>query len=422
MAPSTRRWSADSVSFITCRISTAPSTATGVGPADETARMAASPGLMIALNSSTPNMPRFETVNVLPVRSSTDAVPSRAAAASAAARSWICSTVSRSASRMTGTTSPVGTDTAMPRWTRLRDHTDTPSVRELTSGNSASVSAVAASTKIRHREAGARGLELGPEREQPRDVDGDRDREVGCARPALGQALGDDPAYPGHRAGGLLAGRLGRSDGCRRHCGPGRDRVLHVALDDPAVGPGARDRPGIDAALRREPARAGADRQPGARAGAAVDGPAGAGVVAAGVGAAGASGAAAGTGVARGAAATGSVAAASAGASGTASPASPTQAQMLLTGTDSPAWTTILSRTPSSKASTSMTDLSVSISNRTSPRWTGSPSFLCHSTTEHSSVIWPGLRHEDRVSHGAGPSRRCQQVMAGAAGGVRAAP
>ena len=91
--------------------------------------------------------------------------------------------------------------------------------------------------------------------------------------------------------------------------------------------------------------------------------------------------------------------------SGIASPTSPTQAQTVLTGTDSPAWTRILSRTPSSNASTSITDLSVSISNRTSPRRTGSPSFLCHSTTDALFGHLARLRHEDRVSHVVRPSR-----------------
>ena len=51
----------------------------------------------------------------------------------------------------------------------------------------------------------------------------------------------------------------------------------------------------------------------------------------------------------------------------------------------------IRSRTPSSNASTSIVDLSVSISKRTSPFATGSPSFLCQAMTVHSSVIWPGF-------------------------------
>ena len=57
----------------------------------------------------------------------------------------------------------------------------------------------------------------------------------------------------------------------------------------------------------------------------------------------------------------------SAGPRGTSSPAWPTHATTALTGAVAPSATTMASRTPSSNASTSMIDLSVSISNRTSP-------------------------------------------------------
>ena len=79
------------------------------------------------------------------------------------------------------------------------------------------------------------------------------------------------------------------------------------------------------------------------------------------------------------------------GVSGIASPGWPTQAQTWFTGTVSPSWATIRSRTPSSKASTSIADLSVSISNSTSPLATWSPSRLCQAMTVHSSVICPGF-------------------------------
>ena len=86
-------------------------------------------------------------MKVLPVMRSGESVPSRAAEARATARSCNSSMPSRSASRMTGTTSPPGSETARPRWIRRLRHTDTPSVREFTSGRSTRLLAVAARTK-----------------------------------------------------------------------------------------------------------------------------------------------------------------------------------------------------------------------------------------------------------------------------------
>jgi hypothetical protein len=54
------------VSFIIWRTASPSPMATAAGMTLETARTADSPGLMIALNSSTLNIPRFEMVNVLP--------------------------------------------------------------------------------------------------------------------------------------------------------------------------------------------------------------------------------------------------------------------------------------------------------------------------------------------------------------------
>ena len=48
---------------------------------------------------------------------------------------------------MTGTTSPSGSDTARPRSTRRRGQTETPSVRELTVGNSTRLWATAETMK-----------------------------------------------------------------------------------------------------------------------------------------------------------------------------------------------------------------------------------------------------------------------------------
>ncbi len=112
------------------------------------------------------------------------------------------------------------------------------------------------------------------------------------------------------------------------------------------------------------------------------------------------------SGAAAGAEATGAGAAGAGGggASGIASPASPTHAHTELTGTVSPSWTTRARRTPSSKDSTSMALLSVSISNRMSPLWTGSPTCLCQVVRTHSSVIWPGFGIRIGMSHRSVPS------------------
>ena len=122
-----------------------------------------------------------------------------------------------------------------------------------------------------------------------------------------------------------------------------------------------------------------------AGAGAAVPGAAAVAVIVAGA----AAGAATGAAAADGSGAAG-VAAAVTG-SGIVSPGSPTYAQTVFTGIVAPTSAMIRRRTPSSNASTSMVDLSVSISKRMSPLLTGSPSFLCQAMTVHSSVIWPGF-------------------------------
>ena len=64
------------------RTTTWPSTATGVSSTPPTARMPASGGLMIAVNSWIPNMPRLDTEKVAPVYSSGFSFFSRARPAS----------------------------------------------------------------------------------------------------------------------------------------------------------------------------------------------------------------------------------------------------------------------------------------------------------------------------------------------------
>ena len=386
-----------------------PLSATGVATAAETARIAASPGLMIAVNWSTPNMPRLDTVNVEPERSSGETVPSRAPCASSPARSCSCGTVSACASRITGTTRPPGTLTAIPRCTRSRAQTCVPSVRALTSGNSTSVSAVAARTK-------SVTVRLLP-------------RALSSARRA--RSLVTSAATVTVKCGVLVQDEVRRSAITRRI----RDIILGAA--SPSTGAtwtvlGAEARAeaeaevacGADAAARANPAATAATmsrstiRPPGpvpATSPASIpDCPAARRargeiftspamfVAATGRGEAGATGATGATGAGTAAAGTGAAAAAAgagaatagagaAGASGTASPASPIHPQTEFTGAACPSTTTIARSTPSSNVSTSMALLSVSISNSTSPRCTASPTPLCQATITHSSVICPGL-------------------------------
>src|SRR5664280_1177880 len=70
IAPSTTRWSLDSVSVQTLPGTTAPARTTGSSRMDPTARIAASGGLMMAVNCSMPNIPRLLTVKVPPRNSS----------------------------------------------------------------------------------------------------------------------------------------------------------------------------------------------------------------------------------------------------------------------------------------------------------------------------------------------------------------
>ena len=73
---------------------------------------------MMATNSRTPYMPRFETVNVPPESSGGVTDPSRTRAASARVSAAISRSVLRSASNTVGTTSASCAATATPTFTR----------------------------------------------------------------------------------------------------------------------------------------------------------------------------------------------------------------------------------------------------------------------------------------------------------------
>src|SRR5690606_5374726 len=119
VAPSVARWSTDRVSAIRLPGTTGPSRTTGTSRLAPTARIAASGGLITAENESTPNMPRLLTLNVPPLISCSDSLPSRALPASSRASRPISETLLRSASLTTGTTRPSSTATTTPTLTRL---------------------------------------------------------------------------------------------------------------------------------------------------------------------------------------------------------------------------------------------------------------------------------------------------------------
>src|SRR5205807_839105 len=126
-----------------------PPSTTGTSLMAPTARIAASGGLMIAVNSSTPNMPRLEMENVAPVRSPSAGRPERARSMTCRDSIEIWTRSFMSASCTTGTSRPMPWlgATARPmlmeclRWNLPSAHD------ELTSGNLRSASAQARTRK-----------------------------------------------------------------------------------------------------------------------------------------------------------------------------------------------------------------------------------------------------------------------------------
>src|SRR3954452_2549844 len=118
-APSTARWSKVQVRVTIGRTAVSPPTPSGgtgttrssVAP---TATIAACGGFSTAVKLSTAYMPRFEIVNVPPSRSSARSFASRARPTRSARTPAISVNESRSAPRITGTTSPCGAATARP--------------------------------------------------------------------------------------------------------------------------------------------------------------------------------------------------------------------------------------------------------------------------------------------------------------------
>ena len=97
----------------------------------------------MAVKRSMPNIPMLDTVNVLPGELVRGRPPAPRGIDELDRGIVQVGERSAAASRITGTTNPPGTDTAMPRWTRDRCHRVRPSVRALTSGSSTRVCAAA---------------------------------------------------------------------------------------------------------------------------------------------------------------------------------------------------------------------------------------------------------------------------------------
>ena len=113
--PSTTRWSAERVTFIRRLATMAPSTTAGTVLVPDTAKIAPSPGLIIAAKFSTSAIaPILEMVNVPPEYSLGASFPERAFSASCFTVREMFRTDSASAFLTTGTIKPSGKDTATP--------------------------------------------------------------------------------------------------------------------------------------------------------------------------------------------------------------------------------------------------------------------------------------------------------------------
>src|SRR6266550_4697428 len=169
---------------------TRPSSTTGTSLIAPTARIAASGGLMIAVNSSTPYMPRFEIENVAPLRSPSAGRPDRARSMTWRDSIEIWTRSLMSASWTTGTSRPIPWlgATARPMLTeRLR--LKRPSTHDvLTSGNFRRASA---HEEVGHRDlvgAWHRILELLAHADRLVDARLDGNGELGNRRLGLGHA------------------------------------------------------------------------------------------------------------------------------------------------------------------------------------------------------------------------------------------
>src|SRR5699024_10077943 len=142
-APLSTRWSTVVVIVITVRVVSSPSRITGSSTAAPTARIAASGGLMMAVKSSIPYIPRLLIENVPPVNSSGCSLPDFARSARSRDSRPIWLTLLWSASVITGTISPLSKATAIPMLTAPRRMIESPFQDALTSGWALSMTAQA---------------------------------------------------------------------------------------------------------------------------------------------------------------------------------------------------------------------------------------------------------------------------------------
>src|SRR5690606_22689346 len=117
--PSVTRWSKDRHTFIIERMPMASPTTTGRRTMASIVMMAAWGGLMIGYDATEPKAPVLLTVMVAPCTSSRVSLPARARPTRSAKVRAIPAMLRRSASRMTGTTSPSSSPTATPMWIRF---------------------------------------------------------------------------------------------------------------------------------------------------------------------------------------------------------------------------------------------------------------------------------------------------------------
>src|SRR5437867_2242885 len=126
IAPSITRWSQESVSAILHPTPSPASATTGIRRTDPTARIAPSGGLMIAENSATSYIPRFEIENVAPESSGARSFRTRARSARSRASTAIWASDFAWQSRSTGVMSPSSSATAMPMCARCQTRIDSP--------------------------------------------------------------------------------------------------------------------------------------------------------------------------------------------------------------------------------------------------------------------------------------------------------
>src|SRR5713226_334634 len=368
-----------------------PASTTGTSLIVPTARIPASGGLMMATNSSTPNMPRFEIEKVAPLRSPSAGRPERARSMTWRDSMEIWTRSLRSASCTTGTSSPMPVEGATARPMLIRRlRWNLPSTHdELTSGNFLNASAQARTRKsviVTFSAPGTeslscwRRLTARSTRASTVTVNSGivdfasamRRAMVACMRVGSTTSTSGPAGRGVEGAGALVGAALPAAAACTSSFTMRPSGPLPVTL------------------ARLTPSSAASRLASGeARTSTASTAPFPSWVDGAGCAAAGGRGAGASEGAAFGFSALAACFGGSslgAGFAAGASPAAPIRAigAPILAGT--PCWT-MMSSTPSASDSRSNVALSDSTSAITSPFLTGSPLFFFHSTIVPSSIV-----------------------------------